>query len=128
MPILDGVELKLQLLAHLALPRCPHCSTAHPTIVHRQQFNVVPKRPDSLAIIGAKALQWVVYACESCGGLIAGAAALDQNDRQRTPHAQWVIPTPRSNSDDLPPRVQSFLKQAEETITSPSASIVMCAS
>jgi Domain of unknown function (DUF4145) len=128
MPLGDGMDLNLEVAAHLALQRCPHCSTAHPTVSSHHSFGIVPKRPGALNSIAAHGLQWFVYTCESCGGLIAAAVPLERNGAVRATAAYWVVPAPRPKRDDLPPRAQSFLQQAEETMTSPSAAVVMCAS
>jgi hypothetical protein len=40
----------------------------------------------------------------------------------------WIVPAPKVLDKDLPPRVAHYLGQAQESISSPSASIVMSAS
>ncbi len=124
----DGIELRLKVAGHLTLDRCPHCATAHPTVVLRHSFTVTPRRAGALQAVAGHSLQWGVYTCESCGGLVAAAIPTDQHNDARMSSACWVVPAPRASRDDLPPRVQSFLKQAEETMSSPSAAVLMCAS
>jgi hypothetical protein len=40
---------------------------------------------------------------------------------------QWIIPAPRTISELFPAKVKHFMAQAQETLTSPSASVLMSA-
>jgi hypothetical protein len=80
---------------------------------------------------GAQLLQWHIYICQSCAGLVAAAAAIPSsqiNFVNDSAIAIWVVPQPDSLSTDIPPKAARFLIQARETLSSPDASVVMSAS
>lgn len=128
MPFGEGSELGLPFGDHLRLQRCPHCSVAHPAIISKATFDAKPGRQNKRAPI----LQWSVFACQTCGGLIGAAAAKNANGSLIViPNVGvrygWLVPAPRQLSAALPERVGYYLGQAQETLTSPSASVVMSA-
>lgn len=118
---------------HLAFQRCPHCNTANPTFPRKACFVIQPKKPDYAEQVGVKNqqfLQWHVYACESCGGLAAAAVishAVYGVQPQAMP-ARWIVPEAQAVSPDVPKSAANYLTQAHETLSSPDASILMCAS
>src|SRR5437879_2172088 len=132
MPLGDGVELGLLASQHLSLKRCPHCAVANPTISNRVAFDATPARYETLKGLGAS-LHWSVYACATCGGLVAAAVLRAGDGRFLGAQpggfiAYWIVPRPRTVAASLPQRVAYYLSQAQETLTSPSASVVMSAS
>lgn len=127
MPHGDGAHLALRTAEHLNLSRCPHCSAATPTFARMHNFLFAPKR---VGVLNEKnKYDWHIYVCNSCGGVICAATVVDSrtNTPVQTPNAIWLIPAPRSARTDLPPKAASYLDQAEEAMTSPSAAVVMCA-
>lgn len=128
MPYGDGAELKILVEGHLLLPRCPHCATAHPTIKQEHFLAVRPLRGMPQAANQAQSLRWHIYICTSCGGLIAAMVPVTTHQQPMTKYATWIIPGPRAARTDVPPRVAGYLDQAQETMSSPSASVMVSAS
>ncbi len=129
MPYGDGSGLELDVSSHLRVERCPHCALAHPAIVQQHAFDTSPAHKPRQ---GVSILQWNVFVCQACGGLLGAALPKAANGSFATipgkpPKYQWVIPAPRALSGALPERVAYYLGQAHQTLTSPSASVVMSA-
>jgi hypothetical protein len=132
MAIGDGQNLGLRFEAQLALPRCPHCNVANPALELKQNIDAAPARAQLMARPGL-AYQWHIYICRTCAGLIAAAAIrTSQNNYYgqsgNTIPFYWMIPAPKYLDKKLPSRVARYLGQAQETIASPAASIIMSAS
>jgi hypothetical protein len=133
MPFGDADSLNLKTGPQLALARCPHCSTANPTLVRRVNFAVQPGKAayaDQIQVQIFRWLQWHVYSCESCGGLVAAGIVVEHSQMNAavTGVAKWLVPGVQAISTDIPPRAANYLKQARETVSSPAASVVMSAS
>jgi hypothetical protein len=129
MPLGDGSDLNIPTTDHFALHRCPHCSTANPTIFRQTKINVTPKKPP-FSLPAGQLLQWSVYCCESCGGLVAAASqvSITAINMPLTTPAKWIVPSIQSLSSDIPASASRYLAQARETLSSPAASVVMSAS
>jgi Domain of unknown function (DUF4145) len=132
MAIGDGREWGLHFDAHLGLDRCPHCNVANPVLQLQHQFEASPARANLMAQRGTGYV-WHIYMCRTCAGLVSGAtvrvdARLMYGQILNRMPFQWIIPTPRHLDKNMPPRVAHYLGQAQETIASPSASIIMSAS
>jgi len=130
MPFDDSTSLRLISTQHLALPRCPHCRTATPTLTRKVVAAAQPGKQHYLHQISGQALQWHVYACESCAGLIGAAirVAPQQGTVVQEALIQWLVPQVDSISADLPPQATRYLTQARETISSPDSSVMTSAS
>jgi len=130
MPLNDGAHLGIRTTGQLKLPRCPHCSNAFPTLTRRAYFSVLPQHQSFLDPLGGQWLQWHVYGCESCGGAVCAATRVAANSTNVCNEGAlvWIIPNASTASGDIPERPAHFLRQAKETIASPSASITMSAS
>lgn len=140
MPFGDGRELGLVLTPHLDLSRCPHCATANPSISFRHSFAARPKKLSLAQKTNGCELIWYVYVCESCAGLVGAATQLMPGIQRPSDGAapsaipgvrpnlnDWLVPIPRTTSPDVPERVASRLRQAEETLASPTPSIMTSA-
>jgi Domain of unknown function (DUF4145) len=132
MAIGDGSALGLRFEGQLGLPRCPHCNVANPALVHQYSLEAAPGRLNLMVRPGTSGYTWHVYVCRTCAGLVAGAAARMGSNAYFGQSAgviplQWIVPAPKSLDKNLPPRVAHFLGQAQESVASPSASIVMSA-
>ena len=130
MPNLQDVPAGLSVTEHLSLERCPHCSTAKPTLQREHTFEATP-------LAGSHAVPfnylWYVYTCKSCAGIVCAACVNFPNPRtSRTSHStgevMWLVPGVQSWDTAIPRRSASYLRQATETISSPSASIMTSAS
>jgi hypothetical protein len=99
-------------------------------MVRRHFFSIQPKKPSYLNTLGGQWIQWHVYTCESCAGLAAAATLVPVVYAQTglTQPASWIVPAPQPISTDVPEKARRFLLQARETLSSPSASVVMSAS
>jgi hypothetical protein len=130
MPFDDATSLHLVSTHHLALQRCPHCRTAIPTLTRKVTTFAQPGKQHFLHQIQGQALQWHIYACESCGGLIGAAirVAVQQASALQEGVIQWLVPHVDSVSSDLPPQAARYLAQARETISSPDSSVMTSAS
>ncbi len=129
MPWGEGKELQLTSTPHLSLARCPHCNTANPTISRVHQFGFQPMKKEFAAQVAGKQINWHVYVCASCAGLI-GAGSLPEPGQifQVPEQIYWIVPNPKSISLDIPKSAARYLGQARETLASPAASVMMSAS
>lgn len=115
----------------LSLPRCPHCNTANPTIHRLGHHPMVPQKSSLIPFPGPGwVIQWHVYGCASCAGLVAAATVIDQRNSNSFIEGEvlWTVPELTALSPDIPQRAAKYLAQARETLSSPSASVVMSAS
>jgi hypothetical protein len=127
MPLGDGEELGLTMGPQIPLRRCPHCGVANPTIARLGGFEITPGQTASMRGRG-NSLIWHHYACQTCGGTISGATIkLPNNSIFAQGRLVWIVPALRTVASSLPHRVAYYLAQAQETLTSPSASVVMSA-
>jgi DNA-directed RNA polymerase subunit RPC12/RpoP len=106
---------ELFLQDQLTLNRCPHCSVSKPNIVVKTNFetNSFDKQDKKV---------WGVYVCTKCGGVIT-ASAWSWGDV-----VDEIYPVIKSVDNSLPIKAKAFLQQANETIHSPSGSIMLSAS
>ncbi|MDE2466766.1 MAG: DUF4145 domain-containing protein [Alphaproteobacteria bacterium] len=111
----------------LGLQRCPHCNTANPSIGRRHVFAVQPSK--AAFQLHNQLLQWHVYSCASCGGLVGAATPIIQAHATFTVDqlAQWIVPAATTISSDIPQAAARYLTQARETLASPAASVLMSA-
>ena len=116
--------------AQLAINRCPHCNTANPTLARAHHLNAQPQKLALVPMSPGEWIQWHIYICGSCAGLVAAAVALPQSliSQVVARDAAWLVPKVGPISTDIPARAASYLNQARETLASPSASVVMSAS
>lgn len=134
MPFGNANGLGLRTNQQLQMARCPHCSTANPTLVRRAKVDVQPQKESYAIQVGVQAgqfLQWHVYTCESCGGLVAAGAIVHNVHLKNagfTAPVAWIVPAALALSTDIPERPANYLRQAQETLSSPAASVVMSAS
>lgn len=114
--------MKLILLeTHLELDRCPHCGTDTPTLELNQKIFIT----ESFDKYQKKA--WGIYICKRCGGVIT-ASALMPNAAHVPLVAHEIFPFPESPDKSIPPKPRTFLKQAIDTLHSPSGSIMLSSS
>ena len=128
MPYGNAVGSGLRTAEHLSLQRCPHCNTANPTIHRRTNFAVQPQK-EAHQIPGNFFVQWHVYVCASCAGLVAAGVPVHPsmaNAAQLLP-VQWLVPEVVRISTDIPQSAAKYLAQARETLSSPAASVMMSA-
>src|ERR1039458_8157187 len=95
MPWGDGKQLQLSSTNHLSMSRCPHCSTANPTLAKMHQLSVQPMKHNFIAQVGGLPITWHIYICASCAGLVAGAT-MDNPQLVSTGPEQiyWIVPNP----------------------------------
>jgi hypothetical protein len=116
--------------ANLELARCPHCSTANPTLSRKHSLIAQAAKGHFVSPASGKWMQWHVYICESCAGLVAAGTVITANQINYTLAEPVVrlVPPVEAVSADVPAQPSRYLMQARETLSSPSASIVMSAS
>ena len=105
----------LYLDQQLKMDRCPHCSVSKPSIVLKTKFETQSYDKEHKRI-------WGIYACNDCGGVIS-AGGYDW-----TQDVHEVYPPNRTVDSSIPTKARAFLHQANETIHSPSGSIMLSAS
>jgi hypothetical protein len=115
---------------NLALARCPHCFTANPTLNRHHVLTVQSAKGGLAAIGGPHHIQWHIYICTSCAGLVAAGALVQGNQVQNPPAipAVKMVPQVTDLSADIPASAARYLNQARETLSSPSASVMTAAS
>src|SRR5688572_2711377 len=104
------------LSPNLELDRCPHCRVHRPAL--QQLWNA--KTTNHKGHAGAV---WTTYTCGTCGNVVLVQAPGDGNDiTAQYPEGAIDI------SSAIPSRAQTYLRQAADTLHSPSASVVVSAS
>ena len=127
----NATDLRLPLAPHLKLRRCPHCAVANPALLSVHTLEAAPGHPFALGL--NKKMHWQIHVCQSCAGVVAAGMAYDP-DRlmapglQMLPKVEWIVPMPEAISQLIPERVAYYLEQAQDTLASAAASIVMSAS
>jgi len=115
---------------NLALERCPHCFTANPTLNRVHVLMAQAGKGLVAPVGGSQYMQWHVYTCTSCAGLVAAATIVGAN-QSHSPQSQtavMLVPEIAGLSADIPAQPARFLQQARETLSSPSASVMTSAS
>ena len=114
----SGIPPGLVTGVHLALDRCPHCGTANPTLSRRQTVNAQAGKGVFLSAESGQYLQWHIYICESCAGLVAAGAIVAGNQLNfpNSLPAVRVVPGVGELSADIPPQPRRYL-----TRTAPSS-------
>lgn len=107
-------ELRL-MTGFLKLDRCPHCGASNPNLNQIHSWTTTTHTGENQRV-------WAVYVCTRCGGSVMGSA----NKMNQTVHE--IFPLPEVLHESLPTTASKFLKQAIDSLASPSASIVMSAS
>lgn len=115
--IRDDQDLPFSLGGQLPLNRCPHCGVAKPNIGRKWGPSA------TTAHHGANKRFWAAYECATCGGvLLAGS----KHGKDGT--VSEMYPAARGPHPALPDDAQRYLREAIETLNSPSASIMVAAS
>lgn len=103
------------LVGNLAVPRCPHCAIAHPSLTRQQSFETRNHE-------GANRRFWAFYACGTCGGVVS-AWSLSPNGV-----VSEYYPEGRIVEQDIPERPRAFLTQALESLHAPAGAVMLAAS
>lgn len=99
----------------LDLDRCPHCGVDRPHLVY-------VGGSDAADYQGVRRF-WGFYRCSRCAGItIATAPEWNKEIRKVFPSAGVSL------SDDIPQRARSFLRQAVDSLRSPSGAVMLAAS
>ncbi|EOG6905721.1 DUF4145 domain-containing protein [Flavobacterium psychrophilum] len=106
---------ELYLDQQLTLDRCPHCSVSKPNVVLKTNFGTESYDKEHKRI-------WGIYVCSKCGGVITASAY------EWTHEVVELYPKIKTVDSALPTKAKAFLHQANETIHSPSGSIMLSAS
>ena len=108
----------------LLVDRCPHCRIANPLLNAIHRFDT-----DSSSRNNAR--RWVVYACSTCGSAVLGASkAVSSTSGPGLVNGLIidVIPKQQLVDKDIPAKAAAFLRQAVDSLHSPSGAIMLCAS
>jgi hypothetical protein len=100
---------------NLVLGRCPHCSVANPFLKEIHHFETNNHQ-------GSNLRRWRIYACSTCGGVVAAWAS---NFGQ--PIAEY-FPSATEIDSVVPERPRAFLQQAQESLHAPAGAVMLCAS
>jgi len=106
---------ELLLESQLTLDRCPHCSISKPNVALRNHF-------DTDSFDRQNKRTWGIYVCANCGGVITAASWAFEDI------VTELYPQIKSVDNSLPNKAKVFLHQANETVHSPSGSIMLSAS
>jgi hypothetical protein len=107
---------------HLALSRCPHCNTADPTLQCVHLYSAAPMKSTPIPFpADGYVIQWHIYSCASCVGLVAAAILAQRNMSNSAIEAEalWIIPAFAGISADIPSRAANYLNQSRQTLSSP---------
>ena len=103
------------LMNHLELPRCPHCRVDTPSLPTLNQCQTTDHN-------GARKRFWHVYGCSRCGGLVTAWANKEEGA------VQQVFPATVELDENIPPRAKEYLRQAIDSLHTPSGSVMLAAS
>lgn len=106
---------ELTLEKQLQMDRCSHCSVSKPNIILKTSFETESYDKYHKRI-------WGIYVCNNCGGVISAGGY------NWTEEVKELYPSIRTVSNSIPIKARVFLHQANETIHSPSGSIMLSAS
>lgn len=113
---------------HLALQTCPYCGTAHPympgvTGIHATShiFQTSDHQDDNPRF-------WGCYACSTCGGVVLAEANEESDGRYYYNTIVNVLPPPRVVPKEIPELPSHYLQEAINSMSAPTASLVVCAS
>lgn len=102
----------------LDLPRCPWCHTATPTLKRIWDYEY------RLGIFGRN--HWRNFQCSKCHHIVMTRS---ESQPIGSPAMRDVFPSrTRQLDESIPKRARVFLYQAQDTIDSPDASIMVCSS
>jgi len=107
----------MRQLDYLPLDTCPHCSSAKPVLAILKRERLLDNRNST-----ERLRHWAIYSCSVCGGAI-----LVEADAQAG-SVFAIYPEVKTFSADIPSRALEYLKQAKASLSSPAASIMVCAS
>mgnify|MGYP006295182945 FL=1 len=105
----------MDLLNHLKLARCPHCSTSSPDIAMEQEFNTTNSENGHQRV-------WAFYVCQHCGGALIGSR------RPNSRAALEIFPPPETVHESIPEKARVFLEQAIESLHVPAGSVMLSTS
>lgn len=117
----------LRFSSQLPLLSCPHCGVNRPSMKQIHMFQTRPHTNSSV-------IQWAVYACSDCGGAVLAKSdptdSLGTNVKHVMDHhpVTRIFPEPKTFAAEVPEEARYYLIQAQSTLHSPSASVVMSAS
>ena len=97
------------------MDRCSHCSVSKPNIILKTNFETESYDKEHKRI-------WGIYVCNNCGGVISAGGY------NWTEEVYELYPSNRTVDSSIPTKARAFLHQANETIHSPSGSIMLSAS
>lgn len=105
----------LYLEDQLEMDRCSHCSVSKPNIIIKTNFATQNYNQEHKRF-------WGIYICTNCGGVITAGG---YNWKEEV---EELYPSNRIVDLSIPTKARAFLHQANETIHSPSGSIMLSAS
>lgn len=108
---------------YLSVDACPYCGVNHPTIQAIGQ-------PFHTQSHDEKILRWWrIYVCKTCGGVIS-ASTLGNADKNQAylRDINLILPFMKEIDKSIPQKPLEFLRQAQNTLHAPVASIMVSAS
>lgn len=105
----------------LGVANCPHCGVSAPVLVRVWQSKEMTPRAD-----GRRPSHWACFMCTSCGSLVVAQG--QPGNGNANPLVFAVYPELWEPDEAIPERASRYLKQAQKTMSSPDASVVMSAS
>ena len=119
---------------YLDLDRCPWCKTATPTLINLDIENYT--KGGYVSTLTLADCAWRLYICSRCKKLVLAKYEITYKADQCATNFKIieyikneVFPDDGSKSyDSIPPRITKLLKQAHDTLHSPDACLMVCAS
>ena len=109
--------------SHLRLPRCPRCGIAAPNLVEKHAFQTEFSLAEHAGPTISK-----TYICGSCVGVVFVRSWLDKQSNPSIFRDIEILPNERGIDESIPKRAAHYLREAMDTVASPSASIIVSAS
>jgi len=100
---------------YLILERCPHCRVDNPSL--RESSTIQTNDHE-----GHNERVWSIYICGRCGGVVSAASFKPQS------YVHEYYPALDSIDDSIPSPAYNYLQQANDSLYTPSGSIMLSAS
>jgi hypothetical protein len=110
------MSYEFQLDKYLPIEQCSFCGVQHPTMEAVTDVIItIPYQDDDN-------LFWRVYKCNSCACCTIAQADYAEG------FVELILPEPKDYDDAIPEKARLFLKQANDTLHAPAASVMVAAS
>src|SRR5437867_987315 len=106
----------------LRMERCPHCGIAKPLL--RILWTHIP---EGVSGLGPDNCAWATYECSACRHVVLAFRHVKLPPMAGTGAQDWY-PSSAKLAEEIPERAREYLRQAQESLSQPAGSLMLCAS